>query len=194
MEEVGSHTVDEGQLQSVERQKAAQQRDREHLPVLATGKRGRSVIQKVNQMALKRDWWLYTQDKGRFSRVSSWRNGDPTSTLWVLGKRWLRQSNESVMDKISALSLLSQGVTSAILRECLLLKTGAPWRPKNKEQSQREGGQNTMQRTNETGSWFFEKVNKIYKTATKITTNEEGSKLTKLEMKKRDISLNTNEI
>lgn len=41
-----------------------------------------------------------------------------------------------------------------------------------------------MQRINETGSWFFGKINKINNPSAKLTKKWKGSELTKLEMKK----------
>jgi hypothetical protein len=51
-----------------------------------------------------------------------------------------------------------------------------------------------IQRNNKTNSWFFERINKIDKPLAKLKGLEAGSKLTKSEMKKGDITTETKEI
>jgi hypothetical protein len=53
----------------------------------------------------------------------------------------------------------------------------------------------TVQRINETKSWFFEKINKIYKPLANMTKRRrEKSQISKIRDAKGDISTNTNKI
>jgi hypothetical protein len=52
----------------------------------------------------------------------------------------------------------------------------------------------TIQRINETKSWFFEKINKINKPLANMTKEREKTQINKIRDEKRDITTNTNEI